>query len=87
LHDLRHEAASRLHEKGWPLHHVKDMLSHATLDQTTTYLNVKIGGLKESMQKIDMVRSGCNPVVISSTIEQPLTHNGKDEKAEQVTVN
>jgi integrase len=60
FHDLRHEAASRLLEAGWPLHHVQEMLGHASIDQTTTYLNVKVGGLQESMRKLDDVRSRCN---------------------------
>jgi integrase len=30
FHDLRHEAASRFVEAGWPLHHVQEMLGHST---------------------------------------------------------
>jgi integrase len=30
--------SSRLLEAGWPLHHVQEMLGHASIDQTTTYL-------------------------------------------------
>ena len=29
LHDLRHEAGSRLLEAGWPIHHVQEMLGHS----------------------------------------------------------
>jgi integrase len=36
FHDLRHEGASRLLEAGWPLHHVQEMLGHASLEQTST---------------------------------------------------
>jgi len=61
FHDLRHEAGSRLHEAGMPLHHVKEMLGHASLDQTTTYLNVQIEGLQASMRQIDEARR-CKPV-------------------------
>jgi len=53
FHDLRHEAGSRLHEAGWPLHHVQHMLGHRSLEQTTTYLNVTLAGLEESMRKFD----------------------------------
>ena len=38
FHDLRHEGASRLLEAGWPLHHVSEMLGHADVGQTSTYL-------------------------------------------------
>ena len=49
FHDLRREAASRFLEAGWPLHHVQEMLGHADLKQTSTYLNVTQAGLQESM--------------------------------------
>jgi len=64
FHDLRHEAGSRLLEAGWPLHHVKDMLGHANIATTGTYLNVTTAGLAESMR-----RFGTAPVlqVLAST--------------------
>ena len=57
FHDLRHEGGSRLLEAGWPLHHVQEMLGHASIEQTSTYLNVRQGGLRESMRKLDALRS------------------------------
>jgi integrase len=54
FHHLRHEAGSRLIEAGWPVHHVQEMLGHADLKQTSTYLNGTLFGLKESMRS-------CNP--------------------------
>jgi integrase len=57
FHDLRHEGGSRLLEAGWPLHHVQEMLGHASIEQTSTYLNVQQGGLRESMRKLDDIRS------------------------------
>jgi integrase len=56
FHDLRHEGASRLLEAGWPLHHIQEMLGHASLEQTSTYLNVQRGGLQESMRRLDQMR-------------------------------
>jgi integrase len=53
FHDLRHEAGSRLLEKGWPLHHVQHFLGHANISQTSTYLNVEARGLEESMRRFD----------------------------------
>jgi integrase len=35
FHDLRHEAGSRWLEAGIPLHHVKELLGHATLVRPT----------------------------------------------------
>jgi integrase len=84
---LRHEGASRLHEAGWPLHHVQEMLGHANLEQTSTYLNVQRGGLRESMRKIDELRSRCNSVVSERPIEHPLGYNGGGVRGDKPTVN
>jgi len=69
FHDLRHEAGSRLVETGWPVHHVQEMLGHADLKQTSTYLNITLGGLKESMRALDEAR-GCKNVASSPTDAQ-----------------
>ncbi len=55
FHDLRHEAGSRLLERGWPLHHIQHMLGHASLAQTADYLNVTRMGLHDSMQRFGTV--------------------------------
>ena len=56
LHDLRHEAGSRLVEAGWPLHEVQQMLGHANIQQTSTYLNATLKGLHRSMKILDRTR-------------------------------
>jgi integrase len=56
FHDLRHEAGSRFIEAGWPVHQVQEMLGHADLKQTSTYLNVTLEGLKASMRALDEAR-------------------------------
>ena len=73
FHDLRHEAGSRFLEAGWPLHHVKDMLGHADIKTTDTYLNVTRIGLAESMKKLDDSR--CRPVASEAALEHPLPCN------------
>jgi integrase len=69
FHDLRHEGASRMLEAGWPLHHIQHMLGHASLEQTSTYLNVEKTGLQDSMRRFG-VPAGirCNPVAIPPSI-------------------
>lgn len=62
FHDLRHEAGSRLLEAGWPVHHVQHMLGHASLEQTSTYLNATLRGLHESMRVLEKARSACKPL-------------------------
>ena len=56
FHDLRDEAGSRLLEFGWSLHQVKDLLGHANISQTDTYLNATKVGLQEAMQRLDASR-------------------------------
>ena len=53
FHDLRHEAGSRWLEAGMSLHHVKELLGHASISTTDTYLNVIRIGLQEAMEKVD----------------------------------
>jgi site-specific recombinase XerD len=51
FHDLRHEAGSRWIAAGWPLHHVKEMLGHASLATTDIYLNATRLGLHDAMKR------------------------------------
>ena len=71
FHDLRHEAGARMLESGWPLHHVQQMLGHADVKQTSTYLNSGNVGLHDSMK-----RHGTTPawqsVSIAPAGEQPV---------------
>ncbi len=88
FHDLRHEAGSRLIEAGWPVHHVSEMLGHADLKQTTTYLNATRLGLAESMRRfIDEPSARCNPVANEPATEHPPACNAIDTPAEKVLVN
>lgn len=57
FHDFRHEGASRLLEAGWPLHYVQAMLGHANTSTTSTYLNVTLRQLHESMKRHGSGRS------------------------------
>jgi hypothetical protein len=62
FHDLRHEGGSRLLEAGWPVRYVQHMLGHASLQQTSTYLNATLRGLHESMRNLDRSRPACKPL-------------------------
>jgi integrase len=87
FHDLRHEGGSRLLEAGWPLHHVQEMLGHASLEQTSTYLNVRAGGLRESMQKLDAQRKLGNLVANGGQLEAAQSATTNAPTRQQVTVN
>jgi site-specific recombinase XerD len=45
-HDLRHEYASRLVERGVPLAQVRDLLGHASITTTERYDNQKLENLQ-----------------------------------------
>jgi Phage integrase family len=78
FHDLRREAGSRWHEGGFQLHEVRDLLGHANVSQTDTYLSAKIPGLRESMKRFDAARG--KAVAKPAVIEQrPLGHDETEE--------
>ncbi len=87
FHDLRHEAGSRLLEAGWPLHHVQDMLGHANVSQTSTYLNATRVGLQDSMRRFDDSASRCNPVASNAQIDPSPLRNEEAAIDPEVTVN
>jgi integrase len=78
FHDLRHEAGSRWLEAGMPLHHVKEILGHANISQTDTYLNAGRVVLQDSMQRFDAARGKL--VANSPAIEhRPPRHADREE--------
>jgi integrase len=87
FHDLRHEGASRLLEAGWPLHHVQEMLGHASIEQTSVYLNVQRGGLHESMRKFELLPSRCRSVADSPENDRLIAENSDEEMATKPRVN
>jgi integrase len=86
FHDLRHEAGSRLLEVGWPLHHVKDMLGHANITTTGTYLNVTTAGLAESMRRFGTAPA-LQILAKRPAIEPKPLGKAKTPRASQVPVN
>jgi len=67
FHDLRHEAGSRFLEAGWPLHEVQYMLGHADIKTTSTYLNMTLPSLHQSMRKFDQSRQVCTTLAHTPT--------------------
>ena len=84
FHDLRHEARSRLLESGMPLHHVKEMLGHANISQTDTYLNAGRIALRESMQRIDLARGGKPVANEEPTENRPVRHEEPTEPSKDL---
>lgn len=78
FHDLRHEAGSRWLESGMPLHHIKEILGHANISQTDTYLNAGRVALQESMRRYDAARG--NPVAKPPMIEQRSSRHADTEE-------
>ena len=92
FHDLRHEAGSRLLEAGWPLleaglplHNVAQMLGHANIAQTSTYLNATRVGLQDAMRRLDASR--CISVADKTEIDHAPLRNDDDTNMAQGLVN
>lgn len=84
FHDLRHEAGSRLLEGGWPLHNVAQMLGHANIAQTSTYLNATRVGLQDAMRRLDAAR--CKPVAKEEQTDRAPLRNEQPAEFEQPQV-
>ena len=56
-HDLRHEYASRLVERGVPLAQVRDLLGHASITTTERYDNQKLENLQAAALKLESGKS------------------------------
>ena len=52
-HDLRHEYASRLVEKGVPLAQVRDLLGHASITTTERYDNQTVAALRAAAARLE----------------------------------
>ena len=78
FHDLRHEAGSRWLEKGLPLHHVKELLGHASIATTDTYLNASRIHLRESM--LAMEQRGKNGTQVTQSTEKQATQDAQEQR-------
>ena len=63
-----------------PLHHVKELLGHANIKTTDTYLNATRIGLQESMRNYEEFRQTCTKV--AQTRAKP---GGLKESSDPVT--
>ena len=52
-HDLRHEYASRLVERGVPLAQVRDLLGHASILTTERYDNQRLEALQAAVERLE----------------------------------
>ncbi|MBP7777014.1 MAG: tyrosine-type recombinase/integrase [Acidobacteria bacterium] len=52
-HDLRHEYASRLFERGVPLAQVRDLLGHASIVTTERYDNQRLEALQAAVARLE----------------------------------
>ena len=73
-------------ESGWPLHHVQEMLGHANVSQTSTYLKATRLGLQESMRRFQHART-CTPLAQTPSIDLPPARNADPAKDEKPVIN
>ena len=83
--DIRHEAGSRRLEAGWLLHHVQEMLGHASIFSNEHVFDATKVGLHESMQRCEDAR--CKPVAKEATIEHRNDSNADSTDAPNPLVN
>ena len=75
-HDLRHEYASRLVERGVPLSQVRDLLGHSSIVTTERYDNQRPEALLEAAKRLETGEPFKNPSssasdAISEPVDQP----------------
>ena len=58
-----------------PLHHVKELLGHASISTTDTYLNAGRIHLHESMRRVDATRNILHKVCTNDQTEPPTLCN------------
>ena len=80
FHDLRHEAGSRWLEQGLPLHHMKELLGHASISTTDTYLNASRIHLHKSM--LDMEQRRKSDTNVAHDAEKQPGHGGQGPRRE-----
>jgi integrase len=51
MHDLRHEALSRLADDGVPVHELQLLAGHSSITTTQRYMNARASSLAESMRQ------------------------------------
>jgi integrase-like protein len=82
-HDLRHEFASRLVEKGVPLSQVRDLLGHASIVTTERYDNQKPEALMAAAKRLETGETFNNPSSsdTDAASENPNQHADADDNS------
>jgi hypothetical protein len=84
FHDLRHEGGIRLLEKGWQLHWLQKMYGHASLAQTSKYLQADEFVLPDVMRQFEQKSAKRGAVVVQKrSIERPPLHHAKRSEADK----
>jgi integrase len=60
LHDLRREFGSRLLESSASVHVVRDVLGHADISQTSTYLSTNTAAVDAAFKQFEAHRKDCH---------------------------
>ena len=66
---------------------VQHMLGHRSLEQTTSYLNVTLTSLEESMRRFDGVVARCKPAANENPVERVSLCNDGDTSDAQPLIN
>ena len=66
-----------------PLHHIKELLGHANISQTDTYLNAGRLALQDSMKRFDATR-GKNVANKPPTENRPHCHDDAEQPSKDL---
>jgi integrase len=84
-HDLRHEYASRLVERGVPLSQVRDLLGHASIVTTERYDNHTFAALQAAAGRLESGKSftSASQTHAASDVARPDSRSASDSKVRQ----
>jgi len=84
-HDLRHEYASRLVERGVPLSQVRDLLGRASIVTTERYDNHTFAALQAAAGRLESGKSFTSPsqTRAASDVARPDSESAADRKVQQ----
>jgi integrase len=75
FHDLRGEAASRLHDLGMPLATIQRFLGHSSLEMTQRYLRARVGETEDTASVLDRYHAGRQRATKGATVGQESATN------------
>jgi integrase len=84
FHDLRRECGSRWLDAWMPLHAIRDLLGHADISQTSSYLSTTTALLPHAMARFELQRIATKAKTSGQT--KPRSATGRKRKPSKTAV-